>query len=592
MAESISNISELPGSFVSVDLITSFEDNEALDVAKSIAPAISELLSHPSESALDALFHPDAFWRDHVSLSWSLRTFHPCSVIADKVLPLLKRAEIIPSSIVLQEEHTHAIKFPNGVSVIRAPFTFSTSNPTAQCTAALKTYPYEEREHQIPTSLDVLVVGGGHGDLSISAYFKSLGINFAMVEKQLAIGDSWAKRYDSATLHTTRLCSGLPFVPFPSDYPLYVPAKLIASYYAKYAQDLQLPTYPGRECVSAVWDDAKKQWTVTLVGVAGTEVVSARNLVFAVGIGGRWPIIPDFPGKDSFLGQSLHSSVYKDASLWAGKRVAIVGSSTTACDVALDCSRVGADVTIIQRGPTRIYPQEHITALLNSFWNSETPVEVSDVMAAEDPVVLQATLGALMLARMKDNYDPEYYEGLRKAGFLATVYGPIHQQIFFRGGGHYPDIGACDAISRGEIKVKSGAKIETIVPNGIAFSDGTQLDADAIVYATGFEKDVRRAIAAIVGTKQAALLEPVWGLDAEGEVHNALLWKGTSDRVSDVHNADLRTQFLALQIAAEIAKDPKCKELDAEVLKNYIFGGHVAEYTESLEEEGDEHFKK
>jgi len=38
--------------------------------------------------------------------------------------------------------------------------------------------------------------------------------------------------------------------------------------------------------------------------------------------------------------------------------------------------------------------------------------------------------------------------------------------------------------------------------------------------------------------------------------------------------------------------DSETKELDAEVLKKYIFGGHVAEYMESLEEEDDERFKK
>lgn len=38
--------------------------------------------------------------------------------------------------------------------------------------------------------------------------------------------------------------------------------------------------------------------------------------------------------------------------------------------------------------------------------------------------------------------------------------------------------------------------------------------------------------------------------------------------------------------------DPESKELDAEVLKKYIYGGHVAEYMESLEEEDDERFKK
>ncbi|KAJ6541796.1 hypothetical protein B0H19DRAFT_1174664 [Mycena capillaripes] len=583
----ISHISQLPGSFPSVDLITVFDDKEALYVAKSIAPAISELFTDPTESFLQALFHPDAFWRDHVSLSWSLRTFHPTAVISDKVIPLLQRAKIIPSSIVLQEEHVHAIAFPNGVSVARAPFTFQTSNPKAQCTAAFKLIRMKNGDIKVftvttaiqeldaipwrslplyvpgdippavPTSLDVLVVGGGHAGLSISAYLKFLGLDFAMVEKQPAIGDSWAKRYDSTTLHTTRIFSGLPFIPFPSDYPLYVPAKLISPYYAKYVQDLQLPAYPGRECVSAVWDDAQTQWTVTLEGTSGTEVVAARNIVFAVGIGGRRPIIPDFPGRDSFLGESMHSGTYKDASSWAGKRVAIVGSSTTACDIAQDCSRAGADPVMVQRGPTRIYPQAHISAVQAIFWNAEIPAEVGDVMSSEDPVVLQATLSALVMNNFKNDHDPEYYESLSRAGFLATVEGSVHQQIYCRSGAHYPDIGACGAIARGEIKVKSDAKIEGITPTGIAFSDGTNLDVDVIVYATGFEKDARIAVAEIIGAEQAASLEPVWGLDTEGEVRGC--WRPTGHDHIWFQGGELQTmryygKFLALQIAAEVAK--------------------------------------
>ncbi|KAJ7045048.1 hypothetical protein C8F04DRAFT_1249492 [Mycena alexandri] len=585
--DAISHVRQLPGSFPSPDLLREFNDTEALDVAKSVAPAISALLSGSIECSLEVLFHPDAFWRDHVALSWSLRTFNPTPAIQEKVVPLLRRAAVVPSSIVLQKDQVLAFAFPNGVSVVRAPFAFETSNPKAQCTAAFKLIRMKNGEVKVfivttalqeldvmpwskipsripqdiptavPTSVDVLVVGGGHAGLSISAYLKSLNINFVMVEKQAAIGDSWGKRYNSTTLHTTRIFSGLPFIPFPSDYPLYIPAKLIAPYYNNYVRDLELPAYPGRECISAVWDDLQAQWTVKLEGKSGAEIISARNLVFAVGIGGREPIIPDFPGKESFLGESLHSGAYTDASRWAGKRVVIVGASTTACDVAQDCYRAGAETVIVQRGPTRIYPQEHITAGQAVFWNSKIPVEVGDVMATEDPIVLQAALSELVLGRMKDNHDPEYYEGLRKAGFLAAVDGPVHQQVFCRGGAHYPDIGACGAISRGEIKVKSGAKIEAITPTGIAFCDGTQVEADVIVYATGFEKDARKSIQPIIGAETAGSLEPVWGLDAEGEVRGC--WRPSGHDHIWFQGGELQTmryfgKFLALQIAAEIAK--------------------------------------
>ncbi|KAK7063707.1 hypothetical protein R3P38DRAFT_2819876 [Favolaschia claudopus] len=589
MAQASYDISQLPGGFVSPELTTAFAEGEAVDVAKSIAPAVLELFSHPSKETLSSLFHPDGFWRDHVALSWSLRTFHPLLVISHTLSQLITRAQVDPSSIVLDEEHTHAIIFPNDVSVVRAPFTFWTTNPRARCNAAFKLIRMKNGDIKvltvttalqelavapwrslplnksavmpstIPASVDVLVVGGGHGGLSVSAYLKSLGINFAMVERAPAIGDSWAKRYASTTLHTTRVFSGLPFMPFPTDYPEFVTAKLMAKYYAIYVQKLQLPAFPNRDCVSAVWDDEESRWTVTLkVGDGTTEVVTARHLIFAVGIGGRVPIMPAFPGMDTFHGESLHSATYTDASSWAGKRVAVVGSSTTACDVALDCAQAGTEtVTMIQRGPTRIYPPDHTKITLTMFYNDRSPAEAGDLMTMEDPLVLQAPLSSLVLGRMAEEYDPAYREGLLKAGFLATYKASVQHHIFCRAGGHYPDVGACAAIIRGEIKVKSDALITAITPTGLEFSDGTKLEVDVIVYATGYEKDARKTVAPIIGADKAASLEPIWGLDAEGEINGC--FRPTGNDHIWFHGGELQSmryygKFLAMQIAAELAK--------------------------------------
>ena len=69
-----------------------------------------------------------------------------------------------------------------------------------------------------------------------------------------------------------------------------------------------------------------------------------------------------------------------------------------------------------------------------------------------------------------------------------------------------------DSIYRDQIKVKSGSKIQEIVPDGLVFEDGSKITADVILYATGFEKDVRRHVADVVG-QEAAKLEPIWGLN-------------------------------------------------------------------------------
>ena len=74
----ITHVDQLPGGWPDPDLLKPFNANETIEVAKSIIPAVRQLLSDASETSaiVEELFHPDGFWRDAVSLSWSLRTLH------------------------------------------------------------------------------------------------------------------------------------------------------------------------------------------------------------------------------------------------------------------------------------------------------------------------------------------------------------------------------------------------------------------------------------------------------------------------------------------------------------------------------------
>jgi hypothetical protein len=64
---------------------------------------------------------------------------------------------------------------------------------------------------------------------------------------------------------------------------------------------------------------------------------------------------------------------------------------------------------MVQRGPTRIYHQDHIAEMQALFWNTEIPVEEGDVMATEDPVVLQVALNALVLRQLKEKHEYVYF---------------------------------------------------------------------------------------------------------------------------------------------------------------------------------------
>ena len=110
--------------------------------------------------------------------------------------------------------------------------------------------------------------------------------------------------------------------------------------------------------------------------------------------------------QDKYHGTTLHSAEYKDARSWKGKRVAVIGSSTTSFDICHDAAMAGAtEVTMVQRGPTRVYPEGHIGKLQKTFWNDHLPVEVGDIMSSEDPIALQAPLSALLLKKFKDEHE-------------------------------------------------------------------------------------------------------------------------------------------------------------------------------------------
>ncbi|EKM60226.1 uncharacterized protein PHACADRAFT_189361 [Phanerochaete carnosa HHB-10118-sp] len=117
--------------------------------------------------------------------------------------------------------------------------------------------------------------------------------------------------------------------------------------------------------------------------------------------------------------------------------------------------------------------------------------------------------------------DRDILDGLVRGGYTLRNGGEhdcgVYHLFVTRGGGYYIDNGACRKIIDGKIKVKSGVEVERITPGGVVFTDGTELPADIIVVATGFD-DVRVPIRNLLGEPAGAAVPPLWGLNAEGEL--------------------------------------------------------------------------
>ena len=113
------------------------------------------------------------------------------------------------------------------------------------------------------------------------------------------------------------------------------------------------------------------------------------------------------------------------------------------------------------------------------------------------------------------------------------------------------DVGGSQLIIDGKVKVKQGQEIEEILPHGLRFADGTELEADEIIFATGYKN--MRTTRDIFGGELADRVGDIWGYDSEGEMRT--IWRKTGHPGFWFHGGNLAlcryySKLLALQIKA------------------------------------------
>ena len=407
---------------------------------------------------------------------------------------------------------------------------------------------YDDRE---PT---VLIVGGAQAGLSIAARLNQLGVDNLVVEKWPRIGDSWRKRYHSLALHNSINVNHLPYMPFPPTWPNYIPKDMLGLWFECYAQVMEINTWTNTEFAKGEWDGDAKRWTATLKLADGNErTLRPRHIVFANGVS-SYPLIPEIPGLDAFEGDVIHSEGFDSGAPYAGKKAIVIGTGSSANDIALDLHSFGCHTTIVQRGSTTVVSIEPSAKLNYALYDEGPPIEDCDLIAsaATPPMIIEAYQQAVK--RMME-LDHDMIEGLKRIGFKFDIGedNTGHQMKYRRrGGGYNLDAGSSDLMIRGEIDLLQNEKIERYCSKGALLKDGSIVPADLIVLATGYYPQcelVRRAL----GEEMAERIGPIWGESEDGELAN--MFKRTpQDGVwfiaGSLTQARIYSKHMALQIKA------------------------------------------
>ncbi len=548
------------------------------------------------------LFGEECYWRDLVALTWNIRTAEGRDGIEQMLSATLPRSGLAKLKINGPAER-------NGKAV-EAWFTFETSVARGRGHLRLKSgsgftilttmqelkgheerrgltreqgivhradpdrkiwkeeRAREEAELGVSRQPYCVIVGGGQGGIALGARLKRLGVDTIIVEKNPRPGDSWRNRYRSLVLHDPVWYDHLPYIPFPDHWPVFCAKDKMGDWLEMYAKVMELNYWGSTECRKAVFDSESRTWAVQVEREGTLLELRPKQLVFATGSYGP-PREPRIKGKERFEGIQYHSGRHTTAQSYKGKRCIVLGANSSAHDICADFWEAGADVTMIQRTPTTVVRSETLmNVALKGLYSEEAvaqgiDVDKADLIFASMPFRLQPDLQR-ELYRTIAKRDAALIKRLNAAGFM-TDYGEDGSGLMMKalrtGSGYYIDVGCSELIASGEIKVRSKVEIAEIKETSVILTDGSELPADIIVYATGY-LPMNEWLATIISREVADRIGPNWGYGSgtrgdpgpwQGELRN--MWKPLKHEALWFHGGNLHlsrhySQFLALQIKA------------------------------------------
>lgn len=317
------------------------------------------------------------------------------------------------------------------------------------------------------TTTPVAVVGGGPAGLAVAASLRREGIAALVLEAGDEVGSAWATRYDRLHLHTHRRLSGLPGRPMPRSLGPWPSRDAVRAYLRAYARDQALDVLT-RTRVERI-DREAAGWA--LATSAGR--ITAARVVVATGLNAE-PLVPDWPGRDGFTGELVHSAVYRNADPYRGRAVLVVGAGNSGAEIAVDLVEGGASrVWLAVRTPPHVvrrdtagFPSQALGIVL-----SRLPARVVDPLAAGLRRVSLPDLTSQGLPPQPRPY----------SRFLVRRQIPI------------VDVGIVAAVRQGDVEVVPA--VEQFDGHDVLLAGGRRLRADAVVAATGF----RPALEPLVG---------------------------------------------------------------------------------------------
>ncbi|MFF8606551.1 NAD(P)-binding domain-containing protein [Streptomyces sp. NPDC015346] len=284
--------------------------------------------------------------------------------------------------------------------------------------------------------MDVVVIGAGQAGLSAAHHLRRTGLvpdrDFVVLDHAPRPGGAWQFRWPSLTYGKVHGMHALPGMELTGADGRRPSSEVIGAYFTAYEERFDLRVHRPVE-VSAVREgDGGRLLVETSEGRYAT-----RALINATGTWDR-PFWPRYPGQETFRGRQLHTANYPGPQEFAGRRVIVVGGGASGTQHLMEIAEVAAETTWVTR---------------------------------REPVYREGPFGEMEGRAAVAMVEERVRRGLPPQSVVSVTGLPLTDAIR-------------DARARGVLDREP--MFERITPTGVVWADGRSVDADVILWATGF----------------------------------------------------------------------------------------------------------
>ncbi|ALJ20457.1 flavin-containing monooxygenase [Microbacterium sp. No. 7] len=377
---------------------------------------------------------------------------------------------------------------------------------------------------------DVVIIGAGFGGLAMLRRVRELGLSTVAFERAPDVGGTWYwNAYPGARCDVESLQYNYSFDPelrteYQSKWPERYSQQPQILEYARHVADrynLRGDIRFERTVTRVSWDEDARKWTIV---TDRGDRVTCTFVLTAVGCLSDSKI-PGIPGVDDFQGESCHTGRFPHEGVnFSGKRVVQIGTGSSGVQIAPVLARTAAHLTILQRTPQYSVPAGNVPMTPEFVAQSLKAIEQAKAAMAERPMVrrLWESLSTKSIFDDTPEERQAYLEALWVSagayfpfGYRDTMTDPAANEIISEFARDkirsivkdpetvrkllptYPmgtkrqivDTGYFEIFNESHVDLVDvhADPIERIVPEGVQLASGKVIEADIIVYATGFD---------------------------------------------------------------------------------------------------------